>query len=41
MDSQPLHGVVKTVAWAVLSLLLVSVLYAGYVALMHWEGIGV
>ena len=41
MDSHSLHGPVKIVSLVVLLLLLASVLYAGYIAVTYWTGIGV
>src|SRR5690606_21343078 len=36
-----MHGSLKTIAFVVLALLLVAALYAGYMSLVNWHGIGV
>jgi hypothetical protein len=41
MNSQSLYGVVRAVALVVLLAMLASVVYAGYMSVTHWSGIGV
>jgi hypothetical protein len=41
MDPHTLHGLLKVVALVVLLLMLVTLLYTGYVSVTHWSGIGV
>ena len=41
MNPQSLYGVVRVVSLLILLLLLGSVLYAGYMSVTHWSGIGV
>ncbi|MGE5450735.1 MAG: hypothetical protein ACM3VZ_02675 [Acidobacteriota bacterium] len=41
MNPQSLHGPLKAVALLVLLLVLLSLLYAAYIAISHWNGIGV
>lgn len=41
MDPQSLFGPVKALAVVVILLMLVALLYAGYMSISHWEGIGV
>jgi hypothetical protein len=41
MDAQSLYGPVKALALVILLLMLVALLYAGYISISHWEGIGV
>jgi hypothetical protein len=41
MDPHSLHGPLKVVALVVLLSMLLAVLYAGYMSITHWAGIGV
>jgi hypothetical protein len=41
MNPQTLYGPFKALALVVLVLMLVALLYSGYISLIHWEGIGV
>jgi hypothetical protein len=41
MDAQSLYGLVKALALVILLLMLVALLYTGYISISHWEGIGV
>jgi hypothetical protein len=41
MDPHTLHGPLKAVALVVLLLMLLTLIYTGYVAITHWSGIGV
>jgi hypothetical protein len=41
MSPQSLHAPLKAVALVVIALVLASLLYAGYMSITHWAGIGV
>lgn len=41
MDEQTLHGPMKVVALVVLLLMAVAMVYAAYISVAHWTGIGV
>jgi hypothetical protein len=41
MKSQSLYGPVKGFALIVILLMLVALLYSGYMSITHWTGIGV
>ncbi|MGE5864652.1 MAG: hypothetical protein ACM32J_06105 [Rhizobacter sp.] len=41
MKSQSLYGPVKAFALIVILLMLVALLYSGYMSITHWTGIGV
>lgn len=41
METNTMHAPVKAVAMLILLLMLTAVLYAGYMAIWHWSGIGV
>lgn len=41
MDPNSLYGPLKAVAMVVLLLMLVALLYSGYMSITHWAGIGV
>ncbi len=36
-----MHGSLKAIAFVVLALLVIAALYAGYMSLANWHGIGV
>lgn len=41
MPQPSLHGPLKVLALIVIALLIVSLVYAGYISITHWSGIGV
>ena len=41
MDPHVLHAPLKIVALVVLLLMLCALLYAGFISVQHWTGIGV
>ncbi|HUG21922.1 hypothetical protein [Piscinibacter sp.] len=41
MDLNSLYGPLKALAIVVLLLMLVALLFAGYISITHWTGIGV
>ncbi len=41
MRSAALYGSLKIVGYVVLAAMLASILYAAYISLTHWSGIGV
>lgn len=36
-----MHGALKAFAWLVLGMMALAVLYAAYIAITNWSGIGV
>ena len=36
-----MHGLLKLVSYLIVLLMILSVLYAAYISLTHWSGIGV
>lgn len=41
MQGTPLYGVLKAVAWIIILLMAVAILYGGGISLKYWSGIGV
>jgi hypothetical protein len=41
MTTESLYGPLKGLALVILLLMVVSLLYAGYMSITHWSGIGV
>jgi hypothetical protein len=41
MNTETLHGPLKAFAIVVLALMLLALLYSGYISITHWSGIGV
>ena len=41
MQADVLFRILKGVSWAVIALMLISILYAGFTSIKYWSGIGV
>jgi hypothetical protein len=41
MEAESLYGLLRIVSIAVLLIMIVAACYSGYMAIMHWTGIGV
>lgn len=41
MQAEVLFRILKGVSWAVIALMLISILYAGFTSIKYWAGIGV
>lgn len=41
MQRQPAERIIRIISHAVLALMALAIIYAGYIAVQHWAGIGV
>lgn len=41
MQESAAHGALKAVSYVVMALMVVAVIYAAYISVTHWHGIGV